>query len=298
MSLVPFCYCQMQFYQSFSFMLLVIFVYLCLGISQSFIAQHTNHEVRNYCLSSLPSSDDLKLKVRNAQIRDLEKISILCSYTFEPDLSDFPWFGGNKRKQSISNYFNQLYERKIRYVEKGLKHSMLVAVLNTYSDSDQDQDQIVGFTEVGMLPSPLGPIEVDSSCEETAVNVDSNIDIDAREEIDDIHDKKDNCNDDIDADQKNENNDVPYLGNVAVDSRMRRKGIATKLIRVASRVAEKWNDANSVDKSMIYATVECSNNDAMKLYEKLGFSVVLDERDLISRRQREPRLFMRRMLFS
>jgi hypothetical protein len=76
------------------------------------------------------------VKFRNAQVADLEAIAILCSETFEPD---FPWYQLNGRKDSISNFYKQLFQRKTEMVDGGFKHAMLVALQGT---------KIVGFTEV------------------------------------------------------------------------------------------------------------------------------------------------------
>ena len=55
----------------------------------------------------------------------------------------------------------------------------------------------------------------------------------------------------------------------------------------------------SYESGVVYVTVDCTNEPALNLYSSLGFDVVVDERDLIvSRRDRGPRLFMRRSLTS
>ena len=69
-----------------------------------------------------------KIEYRNAQIKDMEDIAVLCSNTFEPE---FPWYQPNKRKESIARFLSQFLERKVNYVDKGLKHTMLVATETT-----------------------------------------------------------------------------------------------------------------------------------------------------------------------
>lgn len=68
--------------------------------------------------------------------------------------------------------------------------------------------------------------------------------------------------------------DVPYLGNVIVNGECRRKGIGSRLVRVGIKVAEKWQDEK------LWLAVDIDNNSAIELYNKLGFRVVLDEREV------------------
>lgn len=60
-----------------------------------------------------------------------------------------------------------------------------------------------------------------------------------------------------------------------------------KLVRIGLKVAEKWGD----DK--LFVVVESDNSAALRMYEKLKFSLVLKEEDNINRRMdRVPRVFM------
>ncbi len=80
---------------------------------------------------------------------------------------------------------------------------------------------------------------------------------------------------------------MPYLGNVLVTESFRRKGIGSNLIKIGLKVAEKWK----YDK--LYLAVDVDNTIALDLYTKLGFEVILDERDLINRNiNKKCRLFM------
>jgi ribosomal protein S18 acetylase RimI-like enzyme len=86
--------------------------------------------------------------------------------------------------------------------------------------------------------------------------------------------------------------DVMFLGNLAVKSDHRRQGIASKLLRVAEKLAEKWSER------AIYVAVEAGNAPALQMYSKLGFEAILDERTLINARSRgsEYRIFLRKAL--
>jgi ribosomal protein S18 acetylase RimI-like enzyme len=60
-----------------------------------------------------------------------------------------------------------------------------------------------------------------------------------------------------------------------------------KLVRIGLKVAEKWGDEK------LFVVVESDNSAAIKMYEKLKFSLVLKEEDNINRRMdRVPRIFM------
>jgi len=102
---------------------------------------------------------------------------------------------------------------------------------------------VVAFVEIGLLPSPLVTKEAGLDGEETEVR-----------------------------------RDVPYLGNVAVSSARRREGIGSKLVRIAEKLAQKWQEAD------LFVAVEAGNFPALKMYERMGFKLILDERDNINRR--------------
>lgn len=271
--------------------------------------------------SSLQAVDDsTKIEYRNVQIRDLEEIAILCSNTFEPE---FPWYGFGKRKESIARFFHQLYDRKVNFVDKGLLHSMLVA---TETSTDGTTKEVVGFLEVGMLPSPLPkekPLELEGEAKNEALS----------EAGGDVADERNSAGlsemsiaaaiteaaAESETEESDESNDVPYLGNVAVSNSCRRRGIASKLVKVACRVANKWGinqeltevesdkevstEASDTSRDIgsgnqLFVTVECDNAAAISLYRSLGFAVVLDERNLISssRGSKPPRLFMSKII--
>ena len=127
----------------------------------------------------------------------------------------------NGRKKSIAKFYQQLYQRKIDLVDKGFKHSMLVAYESEQIDSKVGD--IVGFTEVGMLPSPLQlkqpkPIEIKSAAEGI-------IECEEKE-------KEENMTDNCEVGQVIKKGDVPYLGNVVVSKNRWRQGIASKLVKV------------------------------------------------------------------
>jgi len=83
--------------------------------------------------------------------------------------------------------------------------------------------------------------------------------------------------------------DVSYLGNVAVSPDYRRQSIATKLIRISCKLLEKWQD------EYLYAAVDCDNFNALSLYTKIVFDVLLYDRELIFRKPTNtPRIYMRK----
>ena len=72
---------------------------------------------------------------------------------------------------------------------------------------------------------------------------------------------------------------------------VRRQGIGQRLIKIAMKlVQDKWKD------NIIYVAVDGDNTPALDMYAKNGFSVVLDERQLINRSRGTARLFLEKVL--
>lgn len=91
----------------------------------------------------------MKLEYRNAKISDIGSISELCSESFD---GPFQWHQQIQRLQSIDSFKVQLTDRLNNLVSKGVKHCMIVAV----DGEKPEKSSIVGFLEVGLLPSPIG----------------------------------------------------------------------------------------------------------------------------------------------
>jgi ribosomal protein S18 acetylase RimI-like enzyme len=120
---------------------------------------------------------------------------------------------------------------------------------------DEETQRLEGFLEIGALPSPI-PVDVKFAGITMPIVT-----------------------------------DIPYLGNVAVSEDSRRKGIASRLIRIGEKIAGKWGDR------YICAAVDCENQQALSMYKKLNFDVVRDERDSMNRNMKNPpRLFVLRGL--
>lgn len=91
----------------------------------------------------------MKLEYRNAKITDISSISELCSESFD---GPFQWHQQIQRLQSIDSFKVQLTDRLNNLVSKGVKHCMIVAV----DGEKPEKSSVVGFLEVGLLPSPIG----------------------------------------------------------------------------------------------------------------------------------------------
>lgn len=189
--------------------------------------------------SKIPTKSNIKF--RNVRDTDIAPLAVLCADTFEGPFGMLDFFQKNKYE---SEFAQQISDRYRRLVLNGMKHAMLLA--------ETENEGIVGFLEIGMLPSPI-PVKKQWEGQE----------IEERPE-------------------------VPYLGNVAVSSTCRRQGMGSKLVRIAEKVAEKWQEDG------IFVAVESDNASALQMYKKLKFDVVLDERDNINRRG--SRLFLRKAL--
>jgi ribosomal protein S18 acetylase RimI-like enzyme len=248
----------------------------------------------NVCMSSTESQQTSnKIEYRNAKVNDIEAIAELCSDVFD---GPFEWHQQIQRVRSVNDYKSQLQDRFTRLVNGGVKHSMIVAALGSSA-------KIVGFLEVGMLPAPVD-VNVDAGVEALdgssgaggADDVDSGDSGDsssggavdstgsgsiweqATEDADRVRNEQTKAS---------SRQDVPYLGNVAVATDSRRQGIGRRLVRIGMKVAEKWGD------KQLCVAVDASNKPAILMYEKLKFSCVLNEEELITRSaKRPPRLFM------
>eukprot|EP00611_Tribonema_gayanum_P023766 TRINITY_DN5077_c0_g1_i1.p2 TRINITY_DN5077_c0_g1~~TRINITY_DN5077_c0_g1_i1.p2 ORF type:complete len:151 (+),score=52.78 TRINITY_DN5077_c0_g1_i1:551-1003(+) len=71
--------------------------------------------------------------------------------------------------------------------------------------------------------------------------------------------------------------DVPYLANLVVATNYRGRGVGSKLVKLAQLlVARKWPSRQS----RLFVLVEASNEAAIRLYEKQGFSLCDDDAQL------------------
>lgn len=204
----------------------------------------------------LPS---MKLEFRNARKDDIPSIARLCAVAFGASTVTWIPFVASKADEERKQLEKQLYDRYDGFILQGKKHAMVVAIdVAGVSKANENlsSKSIVGFIEVGTLPSPV-PLPTNDANGNPIQSI----------------------------------LEVPYLGNVAVDRDFRRKGIATKLLRIALKVIEKWGE------NSLFVAVETDNEQAIKLYEKLDFKMKLDERLSINRSfGKQPRLFMAKMI--
>ena len=127
--------------------LLVLSIVSLLEISLAFHRKSINNDasVRHSCKRNLA----MKLEYRNAKESDIPSISELCSESFD---GPFQWHQQIQKLQSIDAFRVQLKDRLTNLVAKGVKHTMIVAI-----DNEQPEKYaVVGFLEVGLLPSPIG----------------------------------------------------------------------------------------------------------------------------------------------
>lgn len=131
----------MKFYHS-----IVIFVLTAYNAEAFCYHVNSYGNQRNSCNRR---SIAMKLEYRNAKISDIGSISELCSESFD---GPFQWHQQIQRLQSIDSFKVQLTDRLNNLVSKGVKHCMIVAV----DGEKPEKSSIVGFLEVGLLPSPIG----------------------------------------------------------------------------------------------------------------------------------------------
>ena len=250
---------------------MILFIILCLSLLKLDCTAFTIYKHCTATPKCVRNMLCMRTVYRNAQEDDMLLIAQLCSDTFE---GPFEWHQALQRQSSINNFKQQFEDRFSRFIRGGKKHAMICAVeadttieagvegcSNSYINSGDAvagkicsyPQGLQGFLEIGTLPSPV-PVEVGWLGNIVKAKV-----------------------------------DVPFIGNVAVAPQHRRRGVGTRLVRIAERVAQKWGD------SWTFVAVDVENMRAVALYTRLGYQVCLDERDLISRdTRRQPRLFMRK----
>jgi len=213
---------------------------------------------------TLQSAMSMNLVYRNVKTADMDAVASLCSEAFD---GPFAWHQALAKQQSVKEYKAQLSDRLTNMVQRDAKHAMVVAL---------DGSEVVGFLEVGMLPSPLANDDDDAIVTSAAdATPPRSVWEEAAEE------------------SRVSRAEVPFLGNVAVAPSHRRQGIGARLVRVGMKVAEKWGD------NELWVAVEARNAPAISMYQKLAFQVKVNEEDQINRSMRRPpRLFMRRMAAS
>lgn len=213
------------------------------------------------------SSFRLPVSYRNAQPEDLRQTATLCTDVFE---GPFQWYESLKRLGAIEKLYHQLNERHLRFVQGQLKHAMIVA---TDEAEREGKGTIVGFLEIGLLPAP-----VNADVEDCSANISSISRIDAPI---------------AESPQKESKRpDVLYLGNVVVSEQYRRRGIASKLLKIAEKIAVKFQE------TCLYVAVENANKEALQFYAARQFDVVLDESQLIGGRRNQQRIFLKKEISS
>lgn len=162
---------------------------------------HTN--VWNIALSSTASaySSPPRYEFRNMQLTDIDNAAELCCEVFDGPFNT--WIEKLSKSQKVGGHKQQLTRRFQDNVLAGnnKNHAMIIVV-----DNNTNKKDIVGFLEVGLLPSPV-PLNTTWN----DVTVESIV-------------------------------DVPYLGNVIVREDSRRQGIGSKLVKIGLKIAEKWNE--------------------------------------------------------
>ena len=208
-----------------------------------------------YCAAF--SSQPRRFSYRNLREGDIHEVAELCADCFEGPFGVMALSRGN----AVKNFRDQIESRFESLALKGMVHTMIVC-----SDTETN-GEIVGFLECGMLPPP--PVQ--------GVAIDNKT-----LKVQDSEGEKQDEEDDV------RNAVAPYLGNVAVKESARRQGLGQSLVKLGIKIAQKEQS------DVLYVIVDVKNIPALIMYEKFGFTAVLDERDLINRRGKEPRIFLKK----
>lgn len=221
---------------------------------------------------------------RNLKVEDIKEVSELCAECFEGPFNALQFF---QKSQSTNEFKKQIGDRYANLVVEGKKHSMLVV-------SDLEDGEIIGFVECGLLPPP--PVTKSSTPSADLKGALSNGEIatlqsEVAQAIQEASMEMEAAEAEAEsgAEGKSKEDEVPYLGNVAVKEKARRQGIGRKLVQLSMKLAAKAGE------QALYVIVDSSNDKALLMYKSLGFTCCLDERDLISRR-RAPRVFLEKSL--
>ena len=240
-----------------------------------------------------------RIQYRKATSADIPSISQLLMDVFEDDV---PKWNFLERNKLYSKYQTSLARRMDTLVKNGAQHISLVATTAAEAalpdkeesatvEESADCERIIGYMELGMLPSPL----------------------------------------------ERGSKEYPYLANLAVSTSYRKQQIGSKLVKLAERIASKWNAANSkkydeqesdyiddpsqlcnsadkhlqenppaeASKNVMFLAVDKDNLPAITLYNKLAYEMVLSEQvkvGIATQKQfekvykRKPRLYFQKTL--
>jgi ribosomal protein S18 acetylase RimI-like enzyme len=131
--------------------------------------------------------------------------------------------------------------------------SLLQAVAqNALIVAADENEKIAGFMELGTMPSPIPVVT-------TWEGIETNI-----------------------------RPEMPYLANLAVDKEYRRQNMGSKLVQLAIKISSKWcstssNAEDNEGNAAIYLAVEKENQAAVRLYNRLNFSPIIDETKKLSK---------------
>jgi ribosomal protein S18 acetylase RimI-like enzyme len=173
----------------FIYLLNLPWLALSYRVTRPYSLCHTTSRANKYF--ALFAAFESKLEYRNARISDLSAIAKLCVDTFD---NDTPWYQPFARKFKEEQQYAQFLSR-YEQIQNGYQHAMIVCY---------DADDLVGFTEIGMLPPPRQAIDKEPSLTASSENT------------------SESESDGDNMPSSSLNGDVPYLGNVAVDKSYRR----------------------------------------------------------------------------
>jgi ribosomal protein S18 acetylase RimI-like enzyme len=214
----------------------------------------------------------IQITYRTARSSDISGIARLLTETFEDDI---PSWNILQWKMAENRYQQQLEKRMKGLVQAGAQHALIVAVAVA---ADENNEAIAGFMELGTMPSPIPVVAIWEGIETSS------------------------------------RPEMPYLANLAVDKEYRRQKMGTKLVQLAIKISLKWcssssssnvedDDDDDERNAAIYLAVEKENQAAVRLYNRLHFSPIIDETEKLSKEaqrklKRKPRIYFEKKLFA
>lgn len=219
------------------------------------------------------SSTSSIISYRTAKASDMAAIACLIEETFDDP---------EKRPQEVERLLDVRFQKLVCDTTGTMPpHAMIIAVVQRNDDGYDDENKgdnsndnddtrrIVGFMELGNMPSPISVPRNPQTAEWNGVRV---------------------------SVQNNNNNrsskdiivELPYLGNLCVDPTCRRRGVGKTLVKLALKIATKWCIQNNPDSSnnddddnalndflpYLFLTVERDNEAAITFYNNLNFTTM------------------------
>lgn len=209
--------------------------------------------------SSNKVAQDESLAFRAPKPSDVEAISDLLVDCFETELK---WFEFPERESRRKRYRDMLQKSFLRKLEAAESNDGGPASLSFMLMVESAKDnQIVGFVQLGQLPSPPGF---------TTTTTTTDVDGDDDRPTGTDPDQEPVTWNGIPVEITQQAPDVPYIANLCVLPSCRKSGIGKKMVDISLRWLDKKQGENN-DNPKVFIAVDSDNFLAKRFYERIGF---------------------------